>query len=145
MVTGNFALLAGVVPEEICAWYLAVYADAYGWVELPNTLGMAMHADGGYLGSKPYAAGGNYINRMSDLCRSCRYDVARKNGPKACPLNYLYWNFLLEKRAQLGRNPHLTEPYRTLDRLRARHMEAIRENSARFLASLEHGAPVKAA
>ena len=69
MVTGNFALLAGVVPAEICAWYLAVYADAYEWVELPNVLGMVMHADGGYLGSKPYAASGNYINRMSDFCR----------------------------------------------------------------------------
>ena len=68
MVTGNFALLAGVVPAEICAWYLAVYADAYEWVELPNVLGMVMHADGGYLGSKPYAASGNYINRMSDFC-----------------------------------------------------------------------------
>jgi deoxyribodipyrimidine photolyase-related protein len=145
MVTGNFALLAGVVPEEICAWYLAVYADAYGWVELPNTLGMAMHADGGYLGSKPYAASGNYIDRMSDFCRRCRYDVARKNGPKACPLNYLYWNFLLENRGRLGRNPRLAQPYRTLDRLPARCVEAIRGDSARFLGSLEHGAPVKAA
>ena len=82
MVTGNFALLAGVVPEEICAWYLAVYADAYEWVELPNTLGMVMHADGGYLGSKPYAASGNYINRMSDFCGRCRYDVRRRRpGP----------------------------------------------------------------
>jgi deoxyribodipyrimidine photolyase-related protein len=145
MVTGNFALLAGVVPEEICAWYLAVYADAYEWVELPNTLGMAMHADGGYLGSKPYAASGNYISRMSDFCRRCRYDVARKNGPKACPLNYLYWNFLLENRGRLGRNPRLAQPYRTLDRLPARCVEAIRGDSARFLGSLEHGAPVRAA
>jgi deoxyribodipyrimidine photolyase-related protein len=136
MVTGNFALLAGVVPEEICAWYLAVYADAYEWVELPNVLGMVMHADGGYLGSKPYAASGNYIDRMSDFCRSCRYDVKRKNGPDACPFNYLYWNFMLENRPHLARNPRLAQPYRTLDRLAPERVAAIRVDSERFLAGL---------
>jgi deoxyribodipyrimidine photolyase-related protein len=145
MVTGNFALLAGVVPEDICAWYLAVYADAYEWVELPNTLGTAMHADGGYLGSKPYAAGGNYINRMSDFCRRCRYEVARKNGPKTCPLNYLYWNFLLENRDRLGRNPRLAQPYRALDHLSPERVAAIRQDSARFLDSLQHETPVSTA
>lgn len=142
MVTGNFALLAGILPEQVCAWYLAVYADAYEWVELPNTLGMALHADGGYLGSKPYAASGNYIDKMSDFCRRCRYDVAKKNGEDACPLNYLYWNFLVENRAKLGRNPRLAQAYRTLDRLGPERLRAIREDSARFLASLEHGAEV---
>ena len=136
MVTGNFALLAGVIPEEICAWYLAVYADAYEWVELPNVLGMVMHADGGYLGSKPYAAGGNYINRMSDFCRSCRYDVKAKAGPDACPLNYLYWNFMLENRAKLGRNPRLAQALRTLDRLGPERQAEIRADSRRFLDSL---------
>ncbi len=140
MVTGNFALLAGVVPEEICAWYLAVYADAYEWVELPNVLGMVMHADGGYLASKPYAAGGNYINRMSDFCRHCRYDVKAKEGPDACPFNYLYWNFMLEHRAELGRNPRLAQPYRTLDRLGPERQAAIRADSQRFLAGLATGA-----
>ena len=136
MVTGNFALLAGVIPEEICAWYLAVYADAYEWVELPNVLGMVMHADGGYLGSKPYAAGGNYINRMSDFCRGCRYDVKAKAGPDACPLNYLYWNFMLENRPKLGRNPRLAQPFRTLDRLGPERQAEIRADSRRFLDSL---------
>jgi deoxyribodipyrimidine photolyase-related protein len=136
MVTGNFALLAGVVPEEICAWYLAVYADAYEWVELPNVLGMVMHADGGYLGSKPYAAGGNYINRMSDFCRHCRYGVKAKAGPDACPFNYLYWNFMLENRAKLERSPRLAQPYRTLDRLGPERVAAIRADSARFLDGL---------
>jgi deoxyribodipyrimidine photolyase-related protein len=136
MVTGNFALLAGVVPAEICAWYLAVYADAYEWVELPNVLGMIMHADGGYLGSKPYAASGNYINKMSDFCRHCRYDVKQKTGPDACPFNYLYWNFMLENRARLGRNPRLAQPYRTLDRLAPERVAAIRQDSARFLDGL---------
>lgn len=135
MVTGNFALLAGVVPREICVWYLAVYADAYEWVELPNVLGMAMHADGGYLGSKPYAAGGNYINRMSDLCRSCRYNVKAKTGPDACPLNYLYWNFMLENRAKLRSHPRLAQPYRALDRLGPERQAEIRADSRRFLES----------
>jgi deoxyribodipyrimidine photolyase-related protein len=137
MVTGNFALLIGVMPEEICAWYLAVYADAFEWVELPNVLGMAMHADGGCLGSNPYAASGSYINKMSDFCRHCRYDVARKNGEDACPLNYLYWHFLTGNRERLGRNPRLAQAYRTLDRLPADRHEAIRRDSERFLASLD--------
>ena len=77
MVTGNFALLAGIDPAELHRWYLAVYADAYEWVELPNTLGMSQFADGGLLASKPYAASGAYINRMSDYCRGCRYDVKK--------------------------------------------------------------------
>jgi deoxyribodipyrimidine photolyase-related protein len=137
MVTGNFALLAGVRPEEICAWYLAVYADAFEWVELPNVLGMVMHADGGLLGSKPYAASGAYIDRMSDFCRRCRYDVKRKNGPEACPFNYLYWNFMIENRTKLGRNPRLAQVYRTLDRLDEGRVEAIRADAARFLDALE--------
>jgi deoxyribodipyrimidine photolyase-related protein len=136
MVTGNFALLAGILPAEACAWYLAVYADAFEWVELPNTLGVALHADGGLAGSKPYVASGAYIDRMSDFCRTCRYDVRKRNGPKACPLNYLYWNFLIEHRGRLGRNPRLAQAYRTLDRLPRVRVEAIRGDSARFLASL---------
>ena len=137
MVTGNFALLCGVRPAEICEWYLAVYADAYEWVELPNTLGMVMHADGGYLGSKPYAASGNYINKMSDFCKSCRYDVKARNGEDACPFNYLYWNFLLENRSSLGRNPRMVQMYRTLDRLPEPRRAAIRADAERFLASLK--------
>ncbi len=137
MVTGNFALLAGVVPDQVCTWYLAVYADAYEWVELPNTLGMVMHADGGYLGSKPYAASGAYINRMSDYCAGCRYDVAKKNGPDACPLNYLYWNFLAENEVKLRRNPRLAQMYVTLDRLGDERRRAIRDDARRFLDALE--------
>jgi deoxyribodipyrimidine photolyase-related protein len=136
MVTGNLALLLGVRPEELCRWYLAVYADAFEWVELPNTLGMALHADGGVMGSKPYAASGAYIDRMSDLCRGCRYDVRRKNGPEACPFNYLYWDFLIARRPRLGRNPRLAQPYRTLDRLPAERVTAIRADAAAFRAAI---------
>jgi deoxyribodipyrimidine photolyase-related protein len=114
MVTGNFALLAGIAPREIERWYLAVYADAYEWVEAPNTLGMAVFADGGQMASKPYAASGAYIDRMSDFCGACAYDVKQKTGPKACPFNYLYWAFLIRQTERLAGNPRLAMPYRTL-------------------------------
>ncbi|WGF87044.1 cryptochrome/photolyase family protein [Marinivivus vitaminiproducens] len=137
MITGNFALLIGVEPVQICAWYLAVYADAYDWVELPNTLGMVMFADGGYLGSKPYAAGGNYINKMSDFCGSCAYDVRKKAGPQACPFNYLYWNFLIENREVLRGNQRLARVYSTLDRMSDDRKTEIRQDSLRFMAGLK--------
>ncbi len=111
MVTGNFALLAGIDPKEVCEWYLLVYADAYEWVELPNTHGMALFADGGILGSKPYASSGKYIDRMSDYCRHCRYDVRQATGPDACPFNFLYWNFLVENGDALSRNPRMAMMY----------------------------------
>ncbi len=136
MVTGNFALLVGVRPEAICAWYLAVYADAFEWVELPNTLGMAMFADGGLLASKPYAASGNYINKMSDFCAGCSFDVRQKTGPEACPFNYLYWSFLMENRSRLEGNPRLGPVYRTLDRLGEDRRKAIRRDTATFLDGL---------
>lgn len=117
MVTGNFAMLAGVRPQDVHEWYLAVYMDAYEWVEMPNTLGMSQFADGGLLGSKPYAASGNYISKMSDYCSGCRYDVKKKTGPDACPFNPLYWDFLVRNREKLGSNPRLGQVYRTWDRM----------------------------
>jgi deoxyribodipyrimidine photolyase-related protein len=115
MVTGNLAMLLGVDPDAVDDWYLSVYADAFEWVEMPNTRGMATFADGGIVGSKPYAASGAYINRMSDYCGGCRYDVKGKSGDGACPFNRLYWGFLERNRAQLGGNARLAMPYRTLD------------------------------
>ena len=114
MVTGNFALLAGIEPKQIAEWYLVVYADAYEWVELPNVQGMSQFADGGLLASKPYASSGAYIDRMSDYCKSCVYDVKVKSGPKACPFNYLYWAFLIRNERQLRGNQRMAMPYRTL-------------------------------
>ncbi|MFM9858199.1 cryptochrome/photolyase family protein [Pseudoxanthobacter sp. M-2] len=137
MVTGNFALLAGLAPVEVEAWYLAVFADAYEWVELPNTHGMALYADGGIMASKPYAASGAYIDRMSDYCGGCRYDPKVKTGPDACPFNPLYWNFLIEHRDQLGSNPRMAMPYRTLERMDARRKAEIRADSGRILAALD--------
>ena len=139
MITGNFALLAGIAPAEVEEWYLAVYADAFEWVELPNTHGMALHADGGILGSKPYAASGAYIDRMSDYCSGCAYSPKIKLGEKACPFNYLYWNFLIENRSRLGNNPRMAMPYRTLDRMAEERRAAIRRDSAAFLQALESG------
>ena len=115
MVTGNLAMLLGVHPDEVDDWYLTVYADAYEWVEMPNTRGMATFADGGIVGSKPYAASGAYIDRMSDYCGACRFDVKAKAGAKACPFNRLYWGFLERNRDRLRDNVRLAMPYRTLE------------------------------
>jgi len=136
MVTGNFALLAGIAPAEIEAWYLAVYADAIEWVELPNTHGMAIFADGGLMSSKPYAAGGAYINRMSDFCKGCRYDVRQRRGPGACPFNFLYWAFLLRNQKTLRGNPRLAMPYRTLAAWPLAERQAIAAQARDFLSGL---------
>ena len=136
MITGNFALLAGIEPRQIEQWYLAVYADAYEWVELPNVHGMVMFADGGLLASKPYAASGAYINRMSDYCGSCVYDVKLKTGPKACPFNYLYWNFLAENESKLAKNPRMAMPYRTLAKMTAARRAEIAVDAEGFLDGL---------
>lgn len=136
MVTGNFALLAGINPFEVHEWYLAVYADAYEWVEAPNVIGMSQFADGGRLGSKPYAASGNYINKMSDYCKSCHYDVRQKTGPKACPFNPLYWDFLDRNADVLRGNPRLGNPYRTWDRMDPIRQDASRQSAQAFLDSL---------
>lgn len=114
MVTGNFALLAGVAPAEVEEWYLMVYADAFEWVELPNTHGMALYADGGLLASKPYAASGAYINRMSNYCDACPYDPKARHGAGACPFTVLYWRFLVANEALLRSNPRMILPYRLL-------------------------------
>ena len=133
MVTGNFALLAGVDPDLVDEWYMIVYADAYEWVEIPNTRGMALFADGGIMASKPYAASGAYIDKMSDYCGGCAYSVAEKNGPKACPFNYLYWDFMMRNEARLRANPRLANPYATLGKLSAERKAAISRDAAAFL------------
>ncbi|KPF67114.1 deoxyribodipyrimidine photolyase [Bosea sp. AAP35] len=142
MVTGNFALLAGIRPAEVEEWYLAVYADAFEWVELPNTHGMALFADGGLLASKPYAASGAYIDRMSNYCGSCVYDPKIKTGEGACPFNPLYWNFLIENRGRLGNNPRMAMPYKTLDKMPADRVATIIREANAFLDALEDAKPL---
>lgn len=137
MVLGNFALLIGAKPGEVNEWYLLVYADAYEWVEMPNVQGMILFADAGLMASKPYAASGAYINRMSDYCRQCQYDVKLKTGPKACPFNYLYWDFLSRNRTKLEQNPRLGLAYRNLDKMSPEAQSAIHESARIFLQQLD--------
>ena len=139
MITGNFALLAGLHPDDVDEWYLVVYADAYEWVEMPNVRGMALHADGGVMGSKPYAASGAYINRMSDYCRSCRYDVKAATGEDACPFNALYWDFIARHANRFGTNPRMAMPVRTWSKMLPAKQEGLRRQAAGFLARMESG------
>lgn len=136
MVTGNFALLAGIDPHELHEWYLAVYADAYEWVEAPNTVGMSQFADGGLLASKPYAASGAYIDRMSDYCSGCRYKVKLKAGVDACPFNYLYWDFVARHARRLNGNPRMAQMVRTWEKFSEARKAEVRADSNRFLDSL---------
>lgn len=139
MILGNFALIAGIDPKQVNQWFLIVYADAYEWVELPNVSGMILFADGGYLASKPYAAGGSYINKMSDYCKSCRYKVTKKNGTDACPFNYLYWDFLVRNRNTLQTNQRLSMIYKTYDKMDEDKKRAIKHDSQSFLSNVNIG------
>lgn len=129
MITGNFALLAGINPVEVCEWYLLVYADAYEWVELPNTLGMALFADGGIMASKPYAASGKYINRMSNFCQHCQYDPLQTTGEKTCPFNALYWDFLARHEDKLQGNQRLSYMYANWHKQMPEKQVAIRKQA----------------
>ncbi len=139
MVTGNFALLAGVDPAQVHEWYLAVYADALEWVEAPNVIGMSQHADGGYLGSKPYVSSGAYIDRMSDYCGGCHYRAKDRTGPRACPFNLLYWDFLTRHRDRFQGNPRMAPMYRTWDRMDADHRGRVLAEAGAILARLDAG------
>ncbi|MDO9640230.1 MAG: cryptochrome/photolyase family protein [Pseudotabrizicola sp.] len=142
MVTGLFGLIAGISPQALHAWYLSVYIDAFEWVEAPNTIGMSQFADGGVLGSKPYAASGAYIDRMSDYCGSCRYKVKDKTGPDACPFNLLYWHFLLRHRERFQTNPRMAQMYRTWDKMDQTRRQATLSGADAFLQRLESGTTV---
>ncbi len=139
MVTGNFALLAGIDPAHVHEWYLAVYADAYEWVEAPNVIGMSQYADGGIVGSKPYVSSGAYISRMSDYCKTCAYKVKDKTGEDACPFNLLYWDFLIRHRDRFSNNPRMGNMYRTWDRMKDDHKESVLQDAATWLARMEAG------
>jgi deoxyribodipyrimidine photolyase-related protein len=141
MVTGNFALIAGINPQQVHEWYLAVYADAYEWVELPNTIGMALHADGGLLGSKPYAASGNYINKMSNYCKPCAYDVKQRTGPEACPFNALYWDFIARHHQRFSRNPRMGNITRVYEKFDDAEKQRISKSALTFLEGLKPWLP----
>ncbi|MFT0182529.1 cryptochrome/photolyase family protein [Pseudomonas benzopyrenica] len=139
MVTGNFALLAGIAPQAIGEWYLAVYLDAFEWVELPNTQAMVMHADGGYLASKPYCASGQYIRRQSDYCKGCHYQVTEALGDSACPFNALYWHFLIRHRERFAQYPRMLNLYRNLDRQAPERQQALWQRGEALLTRLDAG------
>ncbi len=142
MVTGNFSLLAGIDPHQVHEWYLSVYADAYEWVEAPNTVGMSQFADDGIIASKPYVSSGNYIDRMSDYCKSCAYSVKEKTGEQACPFNLLYWDFLIRHRERFSNNPRMGQMYRTWDRMDETRRRDVLEGAERFIARLDSGMSV---
>ncbi len=142
MVTGLYSLLLGVKPQETHEWYLAVYVDAVEWVELPNTLGMSQYADGGIMASKPYAATGKYIQRMSNYCAGCRFDPARATGDEACPFTTLYWDFLLRHEALLAKNQRMALQVKNLARLKPAERALILEKAAALKAN--DGAPAAA-
>ena len=125
MVTGNFALIAGIRPSELADWYLGMYADGVEWATLPNVMGMALYADGGLVASKPYAASGNYINRMSNYCRQCSFEVKMKVGEGACPFNTLYWDFMMQHQKAFMRNPRMALSAKAVDRLSKPDREEI--------------------
>jgi len=137
MVLGNFCLLAGINPRDVQDWYLAVYADAYQWVELPNVSGMILYADGGKLATKPYAASGNYINKMSDYCKECSYSVSKKTGEGACPFNPLYWHFMDRHRDKLESNHRIGRIYSNWDRMGDDKKQDYLESADKFLDSLQ--------
>lgn len=126
MVTGNFAMMAGVDPREVSDWYLGMYVDAIDWVSLPNTLGMSQHADGGVVGTKPYAASGRYIHKMGDYCGGCRYDPGTRTGETACPFTTFYWDFLIRHQRRFGTNPRMA--------LALKHVEAMEMDERREIA-----------
>ena len=137
MLTGNFALLAGLDPEQVHRWYLGIYIDAFEWVELPNTLGMSQYADGGLLATKPYVSTASYIHRMSNYCETCWYRRDQRTGPQACPFNALYWDFLARNRSKLGSNGRLALAYQIHDGTGATRQEALTAHAAVLLEHLD--------
>ncbi len=138
MVLGNFALISGIDPKQVNHWFYVVYADAYEWVELPNVSGMILFADGGLVSSKPYASTGSYINKMSNYCENCDFKVSIKNGPEACPFNYLYWDFLDRNRLKLSSNFRMSMMYKTYDRMDDSKKQKIRDDTKTFLNSIDN-------
>lgn len=140
MITGNFALLAGVNPREVNRWYWLAFVDAWHWVVTPNVIGMALFADGGMMASKPYAASANYISRMSTYCKSCPYNPLKVVGADACPFNALYWDFLARNKERLSKNPRMSLAYRNLEVKPKAVLDSIRRRATSLREALANGA-----
>ncbi|PFG58542.1 deoxyribodipyrimidine photolyase-related protein [Vibrio sp. ES.051] len=137
MVTGNFCLLTEIDPDQVDEWYLGIYIDAIEWVEMPNTRGMALFADGGIVGTKPYAASGSYINKMSDYCKDCYYDNKVRSGEAACPFNSLYWRFMHKHEKRLATNPRIGMIFRSWDNMAKSQRQAILDTAEHYMKNLE--------
>jgi deoxyribodipyrimidine photolyase-related protein len=136
MITGNFALLAGVHPDEVDAWYLGIYIDAIEWVEITNTRGMSQFADGGIVGTKPYVSSASYIDKMSHYCGSCYYDKKKKTGDKACPFNSLYWNFYDKHEDKLAKNPRIGMMYNVWRKMKPEDKGSLLEQADYYLKNI---------
>lgn len=139
MVIGNFSLLAQINPQHVDNWFAVVYADAHTWVHTPNVLGMSLFADGGLFATKPYVSSGSYIHKMSNYCQNCHFNVLEKTGEKACPFNYLYWNFLINEQDKLRHNPRMRMIYSTLDKMSDERKREIRQSAEKFLGDINKG------
>jgi deoxyribodipyrimidine photolyase-related protein len=137
MLLSNFALLAGLQPRQVNQWFLAAFIDAYDWVMPPNVLGMGLYADGGQTATKPYIASANYIRKMSDHCQGCRFDPHQRTGSRACPFNYLYWNFVIEHEEILRANPRASQSTLGLKRFNAAERQAVQEQAEDFLRGMQ--------
>ena len=137
MITGAFALLLGVDPDELDAWYLGIYIDAIEWVEITNTRGMSQYADGGIVGTKPYVGSANYIDKMSDYCSGCYYNKKEKLGERGCPFNSLYWDFYHRHTHKLERNPRIGMMYPMLRKMNPEDLEKILERAAFIKANVD--------
>ena len=138
MVTGNFALLAGIHPDEVDQWYLGMYIDAIEWVEITNTRGMSQFADGGIVGTKPYVSSANYIDKMGTYCTKCHYNSKEKVGEKACPFNSLYWNFYAKNESLLRSNPRIGMAYVTLDKMQPEAKAALLQQAEFYLENINN-------
>ena len=136
MITGNFALLAGVHPDEVDAWYLGIYIDAIEWVEITNTRGMSQFADGGIVGTKPYVSSASYIDKMSHYCTSCFYKKELKTGDKACPFNSLHWNFYDKNEEKLAKNPRIGMMYNVWRKMQPEAKVALLEQADYYLKNI---------
>ena len=137
MITGNFALLAGVHPDEVDAWYLGIYIDAIEWVEMTNTRGMSQFADGGIVGTKPYVSSASYIDKMSHYCGSCYYEKKKRVGDKACPFNSLYWNFYDKNEDKLAKNPRIGMMYKVWHKMKSDEKAALLEQADYYLKNID--------
>jgi len=136
MITGNFALLAGIQPDDVDSWYLGIYIDAIEWVEITNTRGMSQFADGGIVATKPYVSSGNYINKMSNYCKNCHYQVKQKTGEESCPFNSLYWHFIDRNKKLLEKNPRMGMTYRTWNKMDKEKCRDILDTANNYLENL---------